>query len=131
MRGRVDPQRHPARLLDRDVERDAFDVAVGGDLGLGDREAVDDDLDGDFPRLAEAGALEVPVRLLDRAAGRAIARAVGRDVGFETGRDLRGDLDRGRPASFSSLPCSPSATVVDPEIDQVAVAVARRTTGLA
>ena len=65
----------------------ALDVpegAVGRDLLPRDRLAVDDDLDGHRPRIADAGALGVPVRLLAQGAGADLSppwRRLGVEVG--------------------------------------------------
>ncbi len=69
------------------------------------------------------GALQVPVGLLverprlDRA-------GLGRDVRVEMGGDLGGDLHRARRVELQLAARFAGRRVVDPEVDQVAVAVA-------
>src|SRR5262249_7106807 len=122
VRRREDPQRDPARLLDRDVERDALDVAVRGDLGLGDGPAVDDHLDRDLAAVPDPGALEVPVGFLVERSRTDGAR-LGRRIRVEMRRDLCRHLHRARLGELQLAPRLAGGDVIDPEIDQVALAV--------
>ena len=64
MRAQVDPQGHPARVLEEDLELDGVPFAVGDDPSSLDSDAVDHELDGYSPRPGQACLLEIPVRLL-------------------------------------------------------------------
>ena len=123
MRRGIDAHGDPARLLDRYVERHPLDAAIGGDLGPAHRLAVEHDLYGDLARLADPGALEVPVRFLRQWPAMDRLGFV-RDLRFQKRRHLGRDFHRGRPVELELSTRLAQRDIVDLEVDRVAASVA-------
>src|ERR1044071_8149133 len=68
VRGGQDAERDPRAALDRDFEGHVAQRAVGQDVPRRDAAAVDDDFERHLARVADARALDVPVRRLVLAA---------------------------------------------------------------
>src|SRR5208337_1037728 len=100
-----------------------MESAVGVDLRSGSGICIDDDLDGNFPALADPGPLDVPVGLLVERALVDRLR-LGGWLGIKQGSDPGADLDRRRRRELELAARLAHVAVAHAEIDEVAAAVA-------
>ena len=98
--------REPAAALDFRVERQIAQRAIGDEILFRDRIPVDDELHRHFAGVADAGALDIPVRLF------LITAAAAFGIGLPVQKCSRPDmhLDATGAERRSSLPFSPIRT---------------------
>src|SRR5690606_6600170 len=119
VRARENPQRHPTRMLDRNLKLNVLHRAVGVDFFRGHRVTVHYHFDGYLAAVADPGPLHVPVRLLRQLP---VADLLIRLLP-QQGGDLRGHGDLSRFFQIQPALLFAHRAVIDLEVDQMAQAV--------